>query len=98
MSADGARKAVVTGGSGFVGSHLVRRLLERDYQVHATVRSAAHSAKVLPLHRLQQEFPGRLTLFEADLLRPGSATWPTRTSPPRSTPRRRAGTSPPPRR
>ncbi|UXY23839.1 NAD-dependent epimerase/dehydratase family protein [Streptomyces cynarae] len=72
MSADGARTAVVTGGSGFVGSHLVRRLLERDYQVHATVRSAAHSAKVLPLHRLQQEFPGRLTLFEADLLRPGS--------------------------
>lgn len=72
MGGDGAKTALVTGGSGFVGSHLVRRLLERDYRVRTTVRSAAHTAKVLPLRDLQKEFPGRLTLFEADLLRPGS--------------------------
>jgi nucleoside-diphosphate-sugar epimerase len=72
VGGDGTKTALVTGGSGFVGSHLVRRLLERDYRVHTTVRSAAHTAKVLPLRDLQKEFPGRLTLFEADLLRPGS--------------------------
>jgi uncharacterized protein YbjT (DUF2867 family) len=72
VSADGARSAVVTGGSGFVGSQ-VRRLLERDYQVHAPVRSAAHSAKVLPRRRLQPEFPARP---QAGRTAPWIADWP----------------------
>jgi dihydroflavonol-4-reductase len=32
-------KAFVTGGTGFIGSRLVKKLLERDYQVNALVRS-----------------------------------------------------------
>ncbi|MFE4969248.1 NAD-dependent epimerase/dehydratase family protein [Streptomyces sp. NPDC056660] len=72
MDARGETTVAVTGGSGFVGSHLVRRLLERGYRVHATVRRASAAAKVRPLWELQEAFPGRLALFEADLLKDGS--------------------------
>jgi len=50
----------------------VRRLLERGYRVRATVRSAADTAKVTPLRAMQDTHPGRLALFEADLLAEGS--------------------------
>ncbi|WP_031481583.1 NAD-dependent epimerase/dehydratase family protein [Streptomyces bicolor] len=72
MGADGATAVLVTGGSGFVGSHLVKRLLERGYDVHTTVRGAAGAAKTRPLRELRDAHPGRLTLFEADLLTEGS--------------------------
>lgn len=63
---------LVTGGSGFVAAHLVKHLLEQATPVHATVRSLVDRAKVDPLLKMQREHPGMLTLFEADLLRPGS--------------------------
>ncbi|MFJ8105958.1 NAD-dependent epimerase/dehydratase family protein [Streptomyces sp. NPDC096132] len=66
------RTVLVTGGSGFVAAHLVRQLLERGHQVRTTVRSTANTAKVAPLRALQDEHPGRLDLFEADLLKEGS--------------------------
>ncbi|SDM39491.1 Nucleoside-diphosphate-sugar epimerase [Streptomyces sp. cf386] len=72
MGAVGSRVVLVTGGSGFVGSHLVKRLLERGYQVHSTVRSTADTAKMRPLRELQETHPGRLSLFEADLLKEGA--------------------------
>ncbi|MDX6740412.1 NAD-dependent epimerase/dehydratase family protein [Actinocorallia sp. A-T 12471] len=61
---------LVTGGSGFVGSHLLAALLARGYRVRATVRDLADMRKTGPLRGL----PGaeRLDLYAADLLRPGS--------------------------
>ncbi|NUP14778.1 MAG: NAD-dependent epimerase/dehydratase family protein [Streptomyces sp.] len=72
MGADRSTAVLVTGGSGFVGSHLVKRLLERGYPVHATVRSTAATAKLRPLRAMQEAHPGQLSLFEADLLAEGS--------------------------
>ncbi len=63
---------LVTGGTGFVATHLVAQLLDRGYTVRASVRSLANPAKVEPLRRLGEGRKGRLELFEADLLRPGS--------------------------
>lgn len=61
---------LVTGGSGFVATHLVAQLLERGYPVRASVRSLANAAKVEPLRRIGAAHPGRLDLFEAELTRP----------------------------
>ncbi|MGV2124745.1 NAD-dependent epimerase/dehydratase family protein [Agrobacterium vitis] len=63
---------LVTGGSGFVASHLILQLLEMDATVHTTVRSLRNVAKIKPLTDMQARFPGKLTLYEADLLIPGS--------------------------
>lgn len=61
---------LVTGGSGFVASHLISQLLERGDEVHTTVRSLDNASKVAPLRKLAEK--GELELFEANLLEPGS--------------------------
>jgi dihydroflavonol-4-reductase len=61
----------VTGGNGFLASHIVQQLLAAGHHVRATVRSVKDHSKVNHLQRM----PGaneRLRLFEADLLKPGS--------------------------
>ncbi|KAI1849831.1 hypothetical protein JX266_004780 [Neoarthrinium moseri] len=63
---------LVTGGSGFIAIHLVNQLLQAGYAVHTTVRSLGNAVKVQPLRDLQAKYPGKLELFEADLLKPGS--------------------------
>jgi nucleoside-diphosphate-sugar epimerase len=67
-----AETALVTGGSGFVACHLVQQLLQQGGVVHTTVRNLANKSKIQPLLALQQQYPGQLHLFEADLLTPGS--------------------------
>jgi nucleoside-diphosphate-sugar epimerase len=63
---------LVTGGSGFVASHLISQLLARGATVHTTVRSLGNARKVAPLEALKSQHPGRLELFESDLLKPRS--------------------------
>jgi nucleoside-diphosphate-sugar epimerase len=60
---------LVTGASGYIASWIVKYLLEQGEQVHGTVRSLNDSGKIGHLLDLQQQFPGKLVLFEADLLR-----------------------------
>ncbi len=64
--------ALVMGGSGYLAGHLVAQLLQQDYSVRATVRSLIRPEKVAGLVELQRQYPGRLELFEADLLDPGA--------------------------
>ena len=64
--------ALVTGGSGFVASHLIQQLLADGTGVNTTVRSLANARKMQPLNELQRRYPERLRVFEADLLKEGS--------------------------
>ncbi|XP_027164454.1 cinnamoyl-CoA reductase 1 [Coffea eugenioides] len=57
----------VTGGSGYIGSWLVRLLLDRGYTVHATVKDLKDEKETKHLEALEGA-ESRLRLFEIDLL------------------------------
>jgi nucleoside-diphosphate-sugar epimerase len=71
---DPAAPVLVTGGSGYVASWIVRYLLEDGYAVRATVRNPDKPKGLEHLHALAADHPGRLTLHRADLLDEGSFT------------------------
>ena len=66
------KTVLVTGGTGFVASHIILQLLADGTTVHTTVRCLTNKKKVQPLLDLQTRYPGQLKLFEADLLKEGS--------------------------
>ncbi len=59
---------LVTGAAGYLASWVVQGLLQSGHTVHGTVRSLADGPKLRHLHALAGQHPGRLRLFEADLL------------------------------
>lgn len=61
------KRVVVTGGSGFIGSHLVKRLLDQGAQVAVTVRYG----NVMKNERLREEWT-RIKVIEADLRNRGA--------------------------
>ncbi|XP_069998756.1 uncharacterized protein [Penaeus vannamei] len=58
---------LVTGVSGYIGSHVAKLLLEEGYKVRGTVRSLSNEAKVEPLKSLVPDAKFPLELVEADL-------------------------------
>ncbi|GJP46567.1 hypothetical protein CLOM_g5839 [Closterium sp. NIES-68] len=66
------KKVCVTGASGFIGSYVVRLLLDWGYHVKGTVRDANSEEKTSWIRDLAKGRPGKLELFSADLNTPGS--------------------------
>ncbi|CAN0840993.1 Anthocyanidin reductase ((2S)-flavan-3-ol-forming) [Linum grandiflorum] len=62
-------KVCVTGGTGYIGSCLVKKLLQTGYTVHATLRSLDDKAKVGLLTSLPNA-ETNLVLFKADIYNP----------------------------
>jgi nucleoside-diphosphate-sugar epimerase len=63
-------RVLVTGGSGFIGSHCILQLLAAGYEVGTTVRSLEREAEVRAMLRVGGAEPGDgLKFFAADLMK-----------------------------
>lgn len=67
-----SKTALLTGATGYIGSWICRYLLESGYTVRATVRNKSNTARYAHLEALAQGLPGKLEIWEADLLKAGS--------------------------
>jgi nucleoside-diphosphate-sugar epimerase len=75
---DKSRAVMVTGGSGYMASWIIKMLLEEGINVNATVRDPSNSKKVDHLKALAEVSDGQLKLFKSDLLDTGSFDEPMR--------------------
>ena len=66
---------LVTGGSGFIGSHCILQLLAQRHQVRTTVRNLKREGDVRAMLKAGGTDPGdRLSFVAADLMNDGG--WP----------------------
>jgi nucleoside-diphosphate-sugar epimerase len=66
------KKILVTGGTGFIGSWVVKYLLEEGHTVRVTVRDKNRKDKIAHLEEIAKTASGTLEFWEADLLKEGS--------------------------
>ncbi|MBW1842618.1 MAG: NAD-dependent epimerase/dehydratase family protein [Deltaproteobacteria bacterium] len=69
---DKTKPVLVTGGTGYVASWIIKMLLEDGINVNATVRDPSNVDKVRHLTALAKTTEANLELFKADLLVPSS--------------------------
>lgn len=63
---------LVTGGTGYIGSWVVKELLEKSYTVRMTVRDKSKKDKYKQFDEIIKSSKGKLELWEANLLKDGS--------------------------
>lgn len=66
------KTVLVTGGTGYIGSWVVKGLLEQGYRLRLTVRDMGNQLKYQFLTDMAQNTNGNLEIFEADLMKAGS--------------------------
>ena len=69
------KPVLVTGGSGYLASWIIKMLLEQGINVNATVRDPSSIQKVEHLKALAKASTAQLKLFKSDLMDNGSTKW-----------------------
>lgn len=72
QSIDTSKPILVTGGSGYMASRIIKTLLEKGFAVKTTVRNKTDTEKYKHLLQLTEGSRGTLEIYEADLLITGS--------------------------
>lgn len=78
QSFDQSLPILITGGSGYLASWIVKYLVEAGYYVRTTVRNRQDERKIAHLKRIAAAGPGRLEFYDADLMRHGDFNNPMR--------------------
>ena len=72
LEIDTTSPVMVTGATGYVAGHIIKRLLESGVTVHAAVRDPSREDKLKYLNEIAANSPSQIKYFKSDLLEEGS--------------------------